>query len=108
MVKTPLTLSTRMMLSFGAALTLFGLIISLAAHQGISRILDDALHDKAQSLARQLSVVSTDALLVYDYGTLERYVADLAMTPHIRYLSVRDTKENTLAEAGKKPGVSED
>ncbi len=94
------TLSARLMLTLGGGLLALALAIGIAAHQGTSRVLDNALHDKANSLARQLGIVARDALLVYDYGTLERYVEDLAATPDLRYLEVRSVSGETLARSG--------
>ena len=96
----PITLSTRLMLTLGGSLLALALAIGITAHQGMARILDSALNDKAHSLARQLGIVATDALLIYDYGTLERYVEDLAATPNIRYLEVRSAAGELLAHAG--------
>lgn len=100
MVKRPVTLSTRLMLTLGGGLLILGLAIGLAAYHGMARILDTALDDKAHSLARQLSIVATDALLTYDYGTLERYVEDLAKTPNLIYLEVRSATGESLARSG--------
>ncbi len=100
MVKHNLTLSAQLTLILGAGLLLLGVVLGTLAYQGMAKVLDDALRDKAQSLAHQLSVVSVDALLIYDYGTLERYVADLSQSPRLRYLAIRDNQGRVLAEAG--------
>jgi len=100
MVRRNLTLSTQLTLILGGGLLLLGLLVGALAYQGTAKILDDALRDKAKSLARQLSIVSVDALLIYDYGTLERYVADLSRAPRLRYLAIEDDRGRRLAEAG--------
>lgn len=100
MVTRTVTLSARLMLTLGGGLLVLTLAIGIAAHQGMAQILDSALNDKANSLARQLGIVARDALLVYDYGTLERYVEDLAATPNLRYLEVRSASDELLARAG--------
>ncbi|RMG35992.1 MAG: sensor histidine kinase [Gammaproteobacteria bacterium] len=100
MVRHNLTLSAQLTLILGAGLLLLGLILGAFAYQGMAKILDDALRDKAESLARQLSIVSVDALLIYDYGTLERYVTDLSKSPRLRYLALEDAQGRRLAEAG--------
>ncbi len=84
----------------GGALLLLALLLGIVVQQVISRTLDGALHDKAEALARQLAVVSLDAVLVYDYGTLERYVGDLERGADVLYLRIRRADGETLAEAG--------
>ncbi len=70
--------------------------------QGVSRLLDRSLEDIAQSLARLLATVSMEVILVYDYGTIERYLKDLVQNPDIKYLKlVRDDNGEVLGEAGQ-------
>jgi hypothetical protein len=106
LVTRTVTLSARLMLTLGGGLLALALAIGIAAHQGTSRVLDNALHDKANSLARQLGIVARDALLVYDYGTLERYVEDLAATPDLRYLEVRSVSGENAGSIGYRKQVT--
>lgn len=108
MVRRPLTLSALISLDIGGGLLILGLVLGIVLQQGIREMLDDALHDKAAALARQLATVSLDAALIYDYGTLERYVRDLVAQPGVRYLRVRREDGEVLGEAGTEPLASED
>lgn len=96
-----ITLSGLISLYAGGALAVLALILGLAMQQSISRILDDALRDKAGALARQLAIVSLDSVLTYDYGTLERYVGDLAASRNVVYVRVQRADGELLAEAGE-------
>lgn len=96
-----ITLSGLISLYAGGALAVLALILGLAMQQSISRILDDALRDKAGALARQLAIVSLDSVLTYDYGTLERYVGDLAASRDVVYVRVQRADGELLAEAGE-------
>lgn len=103
MVKRVHTLSAMMTLYIGGGLLVLGLLLGTAVAEGVSRLLEQAFHDKAEALARQLATISLDALLVYDYGTLERYLRDLRAQPGVRYLRVRRSDGEVLGEAGEPP-----
>ncbi|MBK8638269.1 MAG: hypothetical protein IPN92_08230 [Chromatiaceae bacterium] len=102
-MKQPTTLSAMLTLYIGGGLLALGLLLGLIALQGGGRLLEQAFQDKAEALARQLATISLDALLIYDYGTLERYLHDLQAQPGVRYLSVRRADGETLGEAGIAP-----
>ncbi|HHH39039.1 MAG TPA: HAMP domain-containing histidine kinase, partial [Sedimenticola sp.] len=97
------TLSAMLTLYIGGGLLALGLLLGIAVTDGVSRLLEQAFHDKAEALARQLATVSLDALLVYDYGTLERYLRDLSTQPGVRFLQVRQRDGEVLGEAGTPP-----
>ena len=100
MIKPPSTLSSLIALYVGGGLIVVALILGAILFQGVTQLLDRTLEDKAQSLARQLATVSLDAVLIYDYGTIERYLKELAQDPNVRYIKlVREDKE-VLGEAG--------
>jgi len=98
------------MISLYAGGTFLVLALSLGVifHQGIGTILEESLQDKAVSLARQLATVTLDAVMVYDYGALERYVADLATNTDAIYLQIRRADGEILASAGDKNSLSVD
>lgn len=99
--KRRITLSGLISLYAGGALVLLALILGLVMQQSISRMLDDALQDKASALARQLAIISLDSVLTYDYGTLERYVRDLAASQNVIYTRVVRQDGEVLAKAGE-------
>lgn len=103
MVKRPHTLSAMLTLHIGGGLLVLGLLLGIAVAAGVGRLLEQAFQDKAEALARQLATVSLDALLVYDYGTLERYLRDIKTQPGVRYLQVRREDGEVLGEAGEPP-----
>ena len=49
-------------LHIGGGLLALGLLLGVLATQGVGRLLEQAFHDKAEALARQLATVSLDAL----------------------------------------------
>ncbi|MCA1805129.1 MAG: hypothetical protein LC646_07295 [Xanthomonadaceae bacterium] len=100
------TLSALIGLYAGMALLVFALVLSGLMVLGLNRILEDSLQDKANMLARQIATVSLDAVLMHDYGVLERYTADLAGSDGLVYLRIRREDGVVLAEAGKlEPGA---
>lgn len=103
MVKHTHTLSAMFTLYIGGGLLALGLLLGIAVAEGVGRLLEQAFHDKAEALAQQLSTISLDAMLVSDYGTLERYLRDLKTQPGVRYLRVRRNDNEVLGEAGEPP-----
>ena len=103
MVKHTRSLSAMLSLHIGGGLLVLGLLLGIAVAEGTGRLLEQAFHDKAEALARQLATVSLDSILVYDYGTLERYLRDLKAQPGVRYLQVRRHDGEVLGEAGELP-----
>ncbi len=95
------TLSRTLSLSIGGGLLALSLLLGLGVTQGVTRLLDQAFQDKAEALARQLATISLDALLISDYGTLERYLSDLQAQPGVRYLQVRRSDGEILGEVGE-------
>lgn len=103
MSRPPRTLSALLTLTIGGGLLLLGLLVGLLVTQGVGRLLEQAFADKAESLARQLATISLDALLIYDYGTLERYLGDLQVQPGVTWLRVRRHDGEVLGQAGAPP-----
>jgi signal transduction histidine kinase len=102
-VTRPITLSRTLSLTIGGGLLVLSLLLALAVTQGVARLMDGVFQDKADALARQLAIISLDALLVSDYGTLERYLLDLKQQPGVRYLRVRRDDGEILGEVGEPP-----
>lgn len=80
--------------------TLFGFVVQ----HGVATFVEGALHDKAQALARQLAVISLDAVLMRDYGTLERYVAGLARQRDVLFIRIRREDGEILGSAENDAG----
>ena len=72
------SLAFRLTAILGVAWLFFFLVLGGVLWQTTLGLIDEAQADKARALAGQLAAVSLDAVLVRDYGTLERYLADLS------------------------------
>ncbi|MGM0595042.1 MAG: sensor histidine kinase [Pseudomonadota bacterium] len=105
MKRKTLTLSGLLTRYAGGTLLLLALLLGVVVQQVNSHTLQGALQDKAEALAKQLAVISLDAVLIYDYGTLERYVRDLVSGSDVLYLQVARSDGEVLAEAGESDAV---
>jgi signal transduction histidine kinase len=87
----------------GAWLALF-LALGGAIWHTTQRLILEAQADKARALATQLATISLDAVLLRDYGTLERYLADLAGA--VAYAEIRRADGQVLGQTGTRlPGI---
>lgn len=98
--RQPPTLSMQIGIYAGVALLVFSLLLASLMILGMKRILEDSLLDKASMLAKQIATVSLDAVLMHDYGVLERYTADLSGSDGLVYLRIRREDGTVLAEDG--------
>ncbi len=103
MVIHPLSLSYRLGMTLATGLLLFGLMVGFAVYQGASEMLYQSQHERALALVRQLATFSIDAVLVYDYATLERYVDQLGQDDDIIYINVQRADNEVLAQVGERP-----
>ncbi|MFK5891661.1 MAG: ATP-binding protein [Pseudomonadota bacterium] len=103
MVIRPLSLSYRLGMTLATGLLFFGLMVGLAVYQGASEMLYQSQHERAQALVRQLATFSIDAVLVYDYATLERYVGQFGQDSDILFIDVRRADNELLAQIGERP-----
>ena len=88
------------------AVAWFALFLMLGAviWQSTQRLIQEAQADKARALATQLATISLDAVLLRDYGTLERYLTDLAGA--VAYAEIRRADGQVLGQTGQHlPGV---
>ena len=83
----------------GAWLALF-LVLGALVWQTTQRLIQEAQADKARALATQLATISLDAVLLRDYGTLERYLADL--TGAVAYAEIRRADGQVLGQTGQR------
>lgn len=87
----------------GAWLALF-LALGGAIWHTTQRLILEAQADKARALATQLATISLDAVLLRDYGTLERYLGDLEGA--VAYAEVRRADGQVLGQTGTRlPGI---
>ncbi len=98
------SLAFRLTAILGVAWLVFFLALGAIVWQTTLRLVDEAQADKARALASQLAAVSLDAVLVRDYGTLERYLADLSSS--VAFVEIRRADGQVLGNAGKRvPGL---
>ncbi|WP_296755214.1 HAMP domain-containing sensor histidine kinase [Thiobacillus sp.] len=80
------------------------LVLGGVIWQSTQRLILEAQADKARALATQLATISLDAVLLRDYGTLERYLADLSGA--VAYAEIRRADGQVLGQTGQHlPGV---
>jgi len=94
------SLAFRLTAILGVAWLVFFLALGAIVWQTTLRLVDEAQADKARALASQLAAVSLDAVLVRDYGTLERYLADLSGS--VAFVEIRRVDGQVLGSAGKR------
>lgn len=80
-------------------LTLSAIIIITVVIRKQREILLEDMRDKGESIARILSTVTMDSMLTYDYGTMERYVRQVAENKDIVSLKIIRSDGEVLAEA---------
>jgi signal transduction histidine kinase len=98
------SLAFRLTAILGVAWLVFFLALGAIVWQTTLRLVDEAQADKARALASQLAAVSLDAVLVRDYGTLERYLTDLSSS--VAFVEIRRVDGQVLGNAGKRvPGL---
>lgn len=87
-----------------AYLGLAGLVLSLllgtAMWQTMRHLVEAAETDKAQALVNQLAAVSVDAVLIRDYGAIERAVDELVSRRGLAYVEIRRDDDVVLGQAG--------
>lgn len=99
MVKRSWTLSEQLGAGIGLAMLIMGLVLGSFGYITLSNILEDHLQERAESQARQLALFAADAILLYDYATLERYAKELADEPGIISVKIQRNDGETLAQA---------
>lgn len=94
------SLAFRLTAILAVAWLLFFLILGALVWHTTQRLVREAQADKAQALATQLATISLDAVLLRDYGTLERYLADMAGS--VVYAEVRRADGQRLGSTGHR------
>lgn len=99
MKHTRTSISQLLSLYIGGGLMVMIVLWSVLIGQGVTGLVQGELEDTARALARQLAIVSLDAILLQDYGTLERFVTDLAGQSHMHAIRIERIDGEMLAEA---------
>jgi len=81
-------------------------VIAIVVKKERDILLED-MRDKGESIARVLSTVTVDSMLTYDYGTMERYVRQIAQDKDIVSLRIVRSDGEVLAEALGKKGETD-
>lgn len=98
------SLAFRLTAILGMAWLFFFLVLGVVLWQTTLRLIQETQADKARALAGQLASVSLDAVLMRDYGTLERYLADLSGA--VAFVEIRRADGQVLGGAGRQvPGL---
>ena len=83
----------------GAGLATIMLLLSIAGYYLISHILQDALVQKANALAQQVATISLDAVMLQEYGVIERLASDLVKhDPDLLGIRIQNTREQVLTD----------
>ncbi len=100
--RRPRTLSSLITFYVGGAMLVLIALLALALQQSVHQLLHGALREKAEALAGQLATVTLDAALIRDYGTIERYVADLVGRQDLLFIEIRRNDGEILGRAGER------
>jgi signal transduction histidine kinase len=92
------SLAFRLTAILGGAWFVLFLALGGAIWHTTLRLVQEAQSDKARALATQLATISLDAVLMRDYGVLERYIADLSGV--VAYVEIRRADGQVLGRTG--------
>jgi signal transduction histidine kinase len=84
----------------GLAGLLITVLLGAGMWQSLRHLVEAAETDKAQALVSQLAAVSVDAVLIRDYGTIERAVDELVSRRGLAYVEIRRADGVVLGQAG--------
>ncbi len=96
----PHSLAFRLTTILAVAWLFFFFVLGGVLWQTTLRLIEEAQADKARALASQLAAVSLDAVLMRDYGTLERYLADLSSS--VAFVEIRRADGQVLGSVGRR------
>lgn len=94
------SLTFRLTVILGGAWFVLFLALGGAIWHTTLRLVQEAQSDKARALATQLATISLDAVLLRDYGVLERYTADLSGA--VAYAEIRGADGQVLGKTGTR------
>lgn len=94
----PSSLSGRLSLYTALGIIIVALILGTTTHLFLSEILYQNIKDKYESLSKQLSAVTLDAVLIKDYSVIERYSKQIVQdNPDITQLTILGQHQEVLA-----------
>jgi signal transduction histidine kinase len=96
------TLSFLLSFYLGTGMLVLTLFVAAALHTTVGEFLDRTLREKAEALANQLAVITLDAALIRDYGTIERYVDELVGRQDLLFIEISRNDGELLGRAGKR------
>ncbi|MEW6132234.1 MAG: HAMP domain-containing sensor histidine kinase [Pseudomonadota bacterium] len=94
------SLAFRLTVILGGAWFVLFLALGVVIWQTTQRLVQEAQIEKARALATQLATISLDAVLLRDYGTIERYLADLSGA--VAYAEIRRADGQVLGRTGEE------
>lgn len=97
---TPRSLTFWLSAYLGLAGLVLSLLLGTAMWQTMRHLVEAAETDKAQALVNQLAAVSVDAVLIRDYGAIERAVDELVSRRGLAYVEIRRDDDVVLGQAG--------
>lgn len=97
---TPRSLTFWLSAYLGLAGLVLSLLLGTAMWQTMRHLVEAAETDKAQALVNQLAAVSVDAVLIRDYGAIERAVDELVSRRGLAYVEIRRNDDVVLGQAG--------
>ena len=98
------SLAFRLTVILGGAWFVLFMALGVVIWQTTQRLVQEAQFEKARALATQLATISLDAVLLRDYGTIERYLDDLSGA--VAYAEIRRADGQVLGRTGKEaPGL---
>ncbi|SFD58289.1 His Kinase A (phospho-acceptor) domain-containing protein [Thiohalospira halophila DSM 15071] len=103
MIPYPRTLSSMVTVYAGGGMLVLVLLVGLVFFQVVAGLQAETLRDHARMLARQTASVTLDAVMIHDYGTVERLARDLVAEESIPAVRIRDAAGRELAAAGDWP-----
>jgi len=93
-------LKTRFMVAIGSVLFALMAIIVLLVGNRFARIIKQEVEDRGLAVARSIAAVSTNALVTYNYITLEQNAEKASQGTDIVYVIVLDKEEKVAAFSG--------
>ena len=103
MVHPPRTLSSMVTVYAGGGMLLLVVLVGLVFYRVMVGLQAETMHEHARMLARQTGTVTLDAVMIHDYGTVERLARELVQEPSIPGVRIVAADGSTLAEAGHWP-----
>lgn len=93
----PKTLAGLINMYLALTLILMMGVLSLAGYYVISRTLESSLQERAKTMALQIATVTQDAVILQEYGVIDRVINDLVQqTPDVKSIRVTNLEGQDL------------